>query len=154
MLINICTKFHEGTLNGLWVTERTRPYCKIYYFQLPRTTTPKICNPELQFLLSACLLLLHYICVKFHENISNCFWITEWTRLCDRRMDGQTTQAKTICLPTLKGGDIIMYKISLKRYFFETCNKWAKWQGFSVDISLFIKSCLSLLRGYIHVEKH
>ena len=28
----------------------------------------------------------------------------------DRQTDGQTTQAKTICLPTLKGGDII-YKL-------------------------------------------
>ena len=27
-----------------------------------------------------------------------------------RQMDGQTTVAKTICLPTLKGGDIIVMK--------------------------------------------
>ena len=36
------------------------------------------------------------------------------------------------CLKTWK----ITYKIRLQRYFFETCNKWAKWQGFSVDICL------------------
>ena len=26
MLINICMTFHEGILNGFWVTELTRPY--------------------------------------------------------------------------------------------------------------------------------
>ena len=48
-----------------------------------------------------------------------------------------------------------MYKIRLQRYFFETCNKWAKWQGLSVDIRiLFTRGCLPLPLGYIHVEKH
>ena len=55
------------------------------------------------------------------------------------------------CIKTWK----IMYKIRLQRYFFETCNKWAKWQGFSVDIKILsTKGCLPLPRGYIHVEKH
>ena len=55
------------------------------------------------------------------------------------------------CIKTWK----IMYKIRLQRYFFETCNKWAKWQGFSVDIRILsAKGCLPLPRGYIHVEKH
>ena len=48
----------------------------------------------------------------------------------------------------------IMYKIRLQRYFFETCNKWAKWQGFSVDIRILsTKDCLPLPQGYVHVEK-
>ena len=55
------------------------------------------------------------------------------------------------CIKTWK----IIYKIRLQRYFFETCNKWAKWQGFSVDIRILsTKGCLSLPRGYIHLEKH
>ena len=29
-----------------------------------------------------------------------------------------------------------MYKIRLQRDFFETCNKWVKWQGLSVDIKI------------------
>ena len=29
-------------------------------------------------------LMLLYICVKFHENISNGFWVTERTQFCDR----------------------------------------------------------------------
>ena len=48
-----------------------------------------------------------------------------------------------------------MYKIRVQKYFFETCKKWAKWQGFSVDIRILsTKGCLPLPRGYIHVEKH
>ena len=54
------------------------------------------------------------------------------------------------CIKTWK----IMYKITLQSYFFETCNKWAKWQGFSVDIRILsTKGCLPLPRGYIHLEK-
>ena len=42
----------------------------------------------------------------FHEDILNCFQVTERTRFCDKQMDRQTTMAKTIYLPTLKWGDI------------------------------------------------
>ena len=46
-----------------------------------------------------------------------------------------------------------MYNIGPQRYFFETCNKWAKWQCLSVDIRILsTKGCLP--QGYIHVEKH
>ena len=34
------------------------------------------------------------------------------------------------CIKTWK----IMYKIRLQREFFETCNTWAEWQSYSVDI--------------------
>ena len=55
------------------------------------------------------------------------------------------------CIKTWK----IMYKIRLQIYFFETCNKRPKWQGFSVDIRILsTKGCLPLPRGYIHVEKN
>ena len=107
MLVNICVKLHEGFLNRFWVTERTRPYRKIYYFQFQRSITPKICNPELRFLRYARRLMLLYICVKFHENISNSFLVTEWTRFCDRQMHGQMTGAKTMS-PNPMGGDIIL----------------------------------------------
>ena len=54
------------------------------------------------------------------------------------------------CIKTGKN----MYKIRLQRYFFETCNKWAKWQGLSVDIKILsTKGCLPLPWGYIHVKK-
>ena len=49
--------------------------------------TPKECNPELQFLHSACCLILINICVKFHENISNGYRVMEQTRFRDRQTD-------------------------------------------------------------------
>ena len=78
------------------------------------------------------------ICIKFHEYSLSGFQVIEWTRFVtdrqtDRRTEGQTdgqmdaheknnmspdpkggrhnseARGKTICLPTLKGGDIILY---------------------------------------------
>ena len=46
-----------------------------------------------------------------------------------------------------------LYKIRLQRDFFETCNKWVKWQGLSVDIKILSPGgCL--LWGYKHVLNH
>ena len=48
-----------------------------------------------------------------------------------------------------------MYKIRIQRDLFETCNKWSKWYGLSVDIkSLSQGGFLPLPRGYIHVLNH
>ena len=95
---------YEGILNGFGVTERTRPYRKIYYFQFQRAITPKIRNPELRFLRSVRRLMLLYICVKFHENTSNGFGVTERTQFCNRRTDDQ---GKNKMSPNPTGGDII-----------------------------------------------
>ena len=62
---------------------------KLPFFNVQRAITPKECNPELRFLRSAHCLILHNISVKFHENISNGFYVTERIRFCDR----QTTDA-------------------------------------------------------------
>ena len=48
-------------------------------FNVQRTITPKVGKPELQFVCSACCLMVLYICVKFHENITNGFSVMEWT---------------------------------------------------------------------------
>ena len=104
MLVHICMKFHEGILNGFLVTERTRPYRNIYYFQFQRTITPKIPNPELRFLRSACRLMLLYICVKFHENISNGFGVTERTRFCDRQTDRRPGRKQDVSQSFAGGG--------------------------------------------------
>ena len=66
---------------------------------------------ELPFLHSACHLMLIDICIKFHENCLSGFQIIEWTRfVTDRQTDRETPGEKTICLPTLKGGDIDINK--------------------------------------------
>ena len=58
---------------------------------------------ELPFLHTARRLMLIDICMKFREESLRGFQVTERTRfVTDRRTEG-----KTICLPTLKGGDII-----------------------------------------------
>ena len=56
-------------------------------------------NPELRFLCSACCLMLLYICVKFHENISNVFGVTERTRFCDRQTDRRPEQKQDVSQP-------------------------------------------------------
>ena len=73
---------------------------------------------ELPFLHSARRLMLIEICMKFREDSLRGFQVTERARFVtdrqtDRHTDRQTDRrtdrhrGKTICLPTLKGGDII-----------------------------------------------
>ena len=64
---------------------------------------------ELPFLHSARSLMLIDICMKFRDDSLRGFQVTEWTRfVTDRWTDGRTdARGKTICLPTLRGGDII-----------------------------------------------
>ena len=53
-------------------------------FNVQRTITPKVYNPELRFLCSARRLMVLNIYVKFHENILNSFEVTERTRVCGK----------------------------------------------------------------------
>ena len=46
-----------------------------------RAITPKAGNSELLFLCFAKCIIVIYICIKFHENISNSFQATEWTQI-------------------------------------------------------------------------
>ena len=47
------------------------------YVQCSRAITPKVGKPELQFMCSARHLIVLYICLKFRDNISNGFQLTE-----------------------------------------------------------------------------
>ena len=70
---------------------------------------------ELLFLHSACRLMLVDACIKFHEYSLSGFQVIERTRfVTDRQTDAR---GKTICLPTLKGGDIMMLSkpLSIKK---------------------------------------
>ena len=53
-------------------------------FNVRRAITPKVGNSELCFTRSAHRLIVLYIYVKFHENISNSFHLTERTRVHGR----------------------------------------------------------------------
>ena len=84
---------------------------------------------ELKFLHSSRRLILIDICMKFREDSFRGFQVTEQTRfVTDGQTDGRTdrrtdrrTAGKTICLQTLKGGDIKIfhlktYNISIKSW--------------------------------------
>ena len=86
--------------------------------KVQREITQKILKAELPFLHSARHLMLFDICIKFCEYSLSGFQVIERTRfVTDRQTDGQTdrqtdrqtdARGKTICLPTLKGGDIMI----------------------------------------------
>ena len=82
MLVNICMKFHEDTLNVFKVTERER-ICLRNYLQSSRGITKLIHKQELRFLHSARHMVLN-ICLKFHEDILKGFKVIEWTQFCHR----------------------------------------------------------------------
>ena len=65
---------------------------------------------ELWFLRSACCLVLTDICMKFREDSLNSFQIRADMSVTDRQADRQMPGGKTICVPTLKWGDIIRNK--------------------------------------------
>ena len=46
-----------------------------------RAVTPKAGNSELGFLCFANCITMIYICIKFQENISNSFQVTEWIQI-------------------------------------------------------------------------
>ena len=65
--------------------------------------------------------MLLYICVKFHENISNGFWVTERTRFCDRRTDRWLGQKQYVSQPT---GGRHNYNHQLKSGLLSTWSFW------------------------------
>ena len=73
MLVNICMKFHEDTLNGFKVIERTRFCLRNCELQSSKGRNSKSIIQELWFLHSACRLMLVNICMKFHEVTLNSF---------------------------------------------------------------------------------
>ena len=59
-------------------------------FNVQRAITPKVDKPELQFMCSAYHLLVFYICVTFHENISDGIRVMEGTRTMEALRDEWT----------------------------------------------------------------
>ena len=59
-------------------------------FNVQRAITPKVGKPVLRFMYSARRPIALYICVKFRENISHGFRVTERTRMMEARKDGHS----------------------------------------------------------------
>ena len=101
MLVNICMKFHEGTLNGLPDTTISQNLL----FSISKGQTPKIHNPELRFLHSARRLMLLYIYVKLMKISRTVFELQSGH---DFVTDGRTDdQGKNNMSPNPTGGDIM-----------------------------------------------
>ena len=63
IMFYVSMKFHENILKGFQITEQTRnDHC-----QISKGITTKLYWQELQFLCSACCLMMLYIFMKFHE---------------------------------------------------------------------------------------
>ena len=58
----------------------------ITIYNIQRAVTPKAGNLELWFLCSAHHIIVVYICIKFQENISNGFQVTEWTHILQKSL--------------------------------------------------------------------
>ena len=84
MVLYISDKFHQNIWNGFQLTDRHEYMLEMAMFNIQRAIIPKVGIPELQFMCSASPLIVLYICVKFHENISNGFQLVEWTRVYGR----------------------------------------------------------------------
>ena len=80
MLVDICMKFHDGSLYGLKVIDRTRWRQDFVRNKVRREITKKIYMQELPFLYSARRLMLVDICMKFHDASLYGFKVIERTR--------------------------------------------------------------------------
>ena len=76
VMLYICTKFHEIILIGIKFIERTQ----FLYGKLQRGIIPQKNVDGVTVLISACRLVILYICAKFHEIISNGIKVIVWTR--------------------------------------------------------------------------
>ena len=125
-------KFHEDIQNGFEVIELTQVCHRNCYLQSSKRHNSK--NIYRSVMVSASPMLVN-IYMKLHEDILNGFQVTERTQFCDGQMDRQTTQAKTICLPTLKAGR----HINVNYYFYFL---------YYVRIKISLYSNLSLINAW------
>ena len=81
MLIDICKKLHENSLNSFQVIVLTRYRHNFVTDKVQKAITQKALMHELQFLNSAYHLILVDICMKIHEDSLKTFRVVERTRL-------------------------------------------------------------------------
>ena len=86
-------------------------------FNVQRAKTPKVSKPELGFMCSAHRLIVLYICVKIHENISDSIRLMMRTQimeaLTDRRTETPNIGGYNIITSPLFVAGIKIRKISL-----------------------------------------
>ena len=77
IVLYICVKFPENiaTVSELWSGHEYM--VEMAMFNVQRVII-QVGKPELRFMCSAHLLVVVYIGVKFHKNISNAFRVMEW----------------------------------------------------------------------------
>ena len=61
-----------------------------------RAIIPKVENPELRFMCSACRPMVFNVCVKFHENMSSGFKVMERTQKLLTDTHTHTEKTKTL----------------------------------------------------------
>ena len=66
---------------------------RITIYNVKRAITPKAGNSELWFLCSTHHIMVIYICIKFQENISKSFQVTEWTHIYYRNQYFQCSKS-------------------------------------------------------------
>ena len=121
MLINICMKFHEDTLNGFKVTERTQFCLRNCYLQSSKGDNSKSINTRVMVLA---------FCMKVHEGILNVFLVTEQTQPISQNLlfsiskghnsKNMQSRVTVLALCTLSQVALPLYKVSwkyLKRFW-------------------------------------
>ena len=91
-------------------------------FNVQRATTPKVGKPELQFICSACSILVFYICMKCCENIKNGIRVMERTRVygklgyvqCSKDNNSKSRQTRVMVhvVCTLSDGALHLCEVS------------------------------------------
>ena len=86
----------------------------ITILNVPWTISPKVSMPELWILCSSCHLMMLYILIKFHENISNGFQVSEMKQVNGRNQYVKYSNGRNSrdMFPPCLWGDIIRLRVS------------------------------------------
>ena len=86
----MCVKFQKDLPKTVRGVALPRKQGRNGYLKCSNNNSSKVGKPELRFLSSAHPLIVLYTFVKFHENISIGFQVTEQTQTHNRQMERQT----------------------------------------------------------------
>ena len=109
MLVDICMKFHDASLYGLKVIERWTRWRQDFV----RDKVQRDINQQYKCKSYRSCTLHVDICMKFREGSLRGFQVTERTRFVTDRRTNRRTPGEKVCLPTLKGGDIITIRMEI-----------------------------------------